>query len=176
MKRVASHFVVLAPEDIRRNAVMELDDNSVLTQVFGLNDAHVEASYTQFFDGIISAPVVSMSSHCEADKILELTANYHFIDFSKEIPTKEIIPNGKPLIIDFGTENPLQINALLPKLPIVLSAFSVFEIISACVFYPALLLTETSPLEIGVRTSLIIWQNADLVNKTFTEKTNIRSL
>jgi len=176
MKRMASHFVALAPDDIRRNAAVELDGHGVLTNIFDLNDGHVESAHTLFYDGIISAPVVSISSHCVADKILELTDNFHFVDFTKEIPTKEIIPNGKQLIIDFGTENPLEINALLPKLSIVLSAFSVFEIVSACVFYPALLLTETSPLEIGVRTSLIIWQNADLVNKTFTEKTNIRSL
>ncbi len=176
MKRVASHFVVLAPEDIRRNAVVELDDNSVLTQVFDLNDSHVESAHTLFFDGIISAPIVSLSSHVDEDKIIELTTNYHFIDFSKEISTKEILPNGKPLLIDFGTEIPLEINAILPKLSIVLSAFSVFEIISACVFYPALLLTGSSPLEIGVRTSLIIWQNADLLNKTLIEKTNISSL
>ncbi len=176
MKRVASHIVVLAPDDIRRNAVVELDDNGVLTRIFDLNDANVESSHTLFFDGIISAPVVSISSHCVADKILELTTNYHFIDFTKEIPTKEILPNGKPLLIDCGTENPLEINALLPKLSIVLSAFSVFEIISACVFFPALLLTNAAPLEIGKCTSLVIWQNADLVNKTLTEKTNISSL
>ena len=176
MKRVASHFVVLAPDDIRRNAAVELDGHGVLTNIFDLNDSHVESAHTLFFDGIISAPIVSLSSHVDEDKIIELTTNYHFIDFSKEIPTKEIIPNGKPLLIDLGTENPLEINAILPKLSIVLSAFTVFEIISACIFYPALLLTGSSPLEIGVRTSLIIWQNADLVNKTLTEKTNISSL
>ena len=176
MKRVASHFIVCSPHDIRRNAVVELDDNGVLTQVFDLNDSHVEAAHTLFYDGVISATVMSMGFHFEADMILEMTDNFHFIDFTKEIPTKEILPNGKPLLIDFGTENPSEINSLLSKLSPYVTAFTVFDLVSACVSYPALLLDHSAPLQAGKFTPLIIWQDVDLVNKKITEKTKVSFL
>ena len=176
MKRVGSQLCFCSPELILRRMAVEQNDENTITRIFSLDDGIVESANTLFFDGILSAEIVSLKQSGSIRLSEKHIDDYQYIDISEEIPTKEITPGSKPLILDFGTDSPLKINKLLTQLTPVLSSFSIFEIIAACTFYPALALNKTSKLCINATTRLLLWENVDLVNKRITLQTCIRGI
>jgi hypothetical protein len=176
MKRVGSQLCFCSPELILRRMAVEQNDDNTVTRIFSLDDGIVESANTLFFDGILSAEIVSLKQSGATHLSEKLMVDYQYIDISEEIPTKEIAPGSKPLILDFGTDSPLQINESLAQLAPLLSTFSVFEIIAACTYYPALALNKTGELCENRTTQLLLWQNVDLVNKRITLQTRIRKI
>lgn len=176
MKRVGSQLCFCSPELILRRMVVEQNDENTITQIFSLDDGIVESANTLFFDGILSAEIVSLkqsSANYLNEKFID---SYQYIDISEKLPTKEIIREPKPLLLDFGTDSFVQINKLLTQLTPALSSFSIFEIIAACTFYPALAMNKTGKLCENRNTRLLLWENVDLLNKKITAQTCVKEM
>jgi hypothetical protein len=176
MKRVGSQLCFCSPALILRRMAVEQNDENTITRIFSLDDGIVESANTLFFDGILSAEIVSLKQSGATLLSEKVMDDYQYIDISEEIPTKEIASGSKPLILDFGTDSFLQINESLAQLAPLLSTFSVFEIIAACTYYPALALNKTGELCENRTTQLLLWENVDLVNKRITLQTRIRKI
>lgn len=176
MKRVGSQLCFCSPALILRRMAVEQNDDNTVTRIFSLDDGIVESANTLFFDGILSAEIVSLKQSSATHLSEKLMVDYQYIDISEEIPTKEIASGSKPLILDFGTDSPVQINKSLAQLAPSLSSFSIFEIIAACTYYPALLLNKIGKLCENRTTQLLLWENVDLVNKRITLQTRIRKI
>ncbi len=174
MFRASSHFIFCSPEQILRQSVVEQNADKQITRLFSLNERTAETSHTLFFDGIISGDFFSIKQHNPKLKMAEFTSDYHYLDFSGEIPLQVIEPLGKPLILDFGTTDVAHITAKLTELYPFISLFSIFEIIAACTYYPAIFLNRPAELSPNRLTKLILWENTDLVNKHITPHTRIR--
>jgi len=171
--RVASQLTFCSPLEILRRTVVEQDDQKLVTRLFSLDECNVESAQTLFFDGIISAEIISLKENNA--EVNEVMANYQYVDVSQTIPTK-IIAVEKPLLLDFGTHSTEKTNQLLKQLVPALSAFSIFEIIAACTYYPGLVLGKAGALVSGRNTQLILWEGVDLVNKQIKENTRIREI
>jgi hypothetical protein len=173
MTRVASHFTFFSPDQILRQSVVEIDDHQVLTAVFSLESQQVESAQTLFYDGIISKGVVSLKQQISPTNIPDLVAGYQYIDLSTR-PLRDVIhPSPMPLILDFGTSVPEELNPLLQFYFPLLKQFTMFEIIAATVYYPALLMGLECSLKVGISNALILWKGVDLVNKKQTQTTAI---
>ena len=176
MIRVASQLMFCSPDQILRQTVVEQGDNQVLTRLFSLESQQVESARTLFCDGIISMGVVSIKQQIVSTEIAELVANYQYVDLSSPLLSLPFTPSNDPLILDFGTTESGEINSLLQLYYPQLKAYSIFEIIAACVYYPALLLGRQCQLDVGVATELHLWQGVDLVNKQLTEQAAIQGI
>jgi len=176
MKRVGSQLCFCSPALILRRMAVEQNDENTITRIFSLDDGIVESANTLFFDGILSAEIVSIKQSGATHLSEKLFDDYQYIDISEELPTKEIAPVTKPLLLDFGTDSLLKINKLLAQLAPFISSFSIFEIIAACTYYPALALNKTGELCENHATRLLLWENVDLLNKRITKRTHIREM
>lgn len=176
MRRIASQLCFCSPELILRQAVVEQNEQNTVTRIFSLNDGIAESAKTLFFDGILSAEIISLKESTSNNITDRLIENYHYIDITKEPTTQTTFATPKPLLLDFGTSSPLKINHLLTQLTPILTNYSIFEIIAACTFYPALTLNRIGELSENRTTKLLLWENVDLVKKMITEKTSIREI
>lgn len=176
MTRVASQFTFCSPEHILPRMVVEQDEQNLVTRLFSLDGNQVESAQTLFFDGILSGEIVSVKKNISPTEIAQLVMKYNYVDVTDRLPANDIISTGKPLLLDFGTTSSYEINYQFERLAPALSAFSVFEIIAACVYYPLLLLGQPAILSEKCRTKLMLWENVDLLNKRITEHTRIRQM
>jgi len=173
MIRVASQLTFCSPQEILRRTVVEQNEESIITGLFSLDNSSVESAHTLFYDGIISAGFVSIKQ--QVGEFKDLLSDYNYIDLSID-KKAEIIKQNKPLILDVGTNTTEQINQLLPLIAPALSDFTIFEIIAACSYYPAVVLGITASLGVGQNTELLLWENSDLVEKRITKRTQIRKI
>lgn len=173
MMRVASQLIFCSPDDIRRRTVIELDAQQTVTHLFSLDESPVESAQTLFYDGILSAEIISVKENGAHSE--NLVAHYNYVDLSSGIST-EISRTEKQLILDFGTSSPEKINKHIAELTGILPAFSTFEIIAACCYFPALALGKTAALSTNRKATLLLWENTDLVNKKLTGQTRIRKI
>ncbi|MDP4239084.1 MAG: hypothetical protein Q8904_06380 [Bacteroidota bacterium] len=176
MIRIGSQLTFCSPEKILRRAAVEQDGQNFITNFFSLDDGIVEPAHTLFYDGILSAEIVSVKQSADISQISNLLMDYRFLDLSESIPPGEIGRTDKPLVIDIGTTSADKFNPLLPHLALALSAYSIFEIIAACTYYPALLLGRTAGLAVGRRSRLLLWEHADLIKKELTPDTRVREM
>ena len=176
MIRVGSQLAFCSPNSILQRMVVELDDQHCVERIFSLDDGNVESAETLFYDGILSSGIVSLKQNISGESISKLINGYQYIDFSEHLFTLDIKLNDKPLIIDLGTDLPDKINNLLPRLSFGMPSLSVFEIIAACTFYPALLIGRPPGLIEDQCPNLILWENVDLINKKITVNTRIREM
>ena len=176
MIRVASQLAFCSPNTIRQRMVVELDDQNCIKCIFSLDDGNVESEETLFYDGILSSGIVSLKQNISGENISKLINEYQYFDFSENLFTLDIKLTDKPLIIDLGTDLPDKINNLLPRLSLGMPSLSVFEIIAACTFYPALVIGRSPGLTEGQCINLILWENVDLINKKITVNTRIREM
>src|SRR5665647_775740 len=102
--------------------------------MFCMDDNQVESANTLFFDGIMSAEIISTKKTKSPEEIAQLAVDYNYIDVSNQLSTHSVKPNDKLLLIDFGTSLPVEINRQLAYLIPALSAFSIFDIIAACTY------------------------------------------
>ena len=155
---------------------MEQDDHQVITRLFCLDDGNVEASQTLFFDGIISAEIVSLKQNVRVESFQGHLKDFQYLDLSGDIPSFRIQKRDKPLVVDFGTNSPKIINILIHLLVPIISEFSIFDIIAGCTYYPSLLLGRTAGLDENMKIKLILWENVDLIKKVITSETCIREI
>lgn len=171
--RIASQLTFCSPQELLKRTVVEQNQQGVITGLFSLDNNLVESSRTLFFDGIISAEIISLKAN--SNDYAALISDYHYVDLANDLPAK-IIPSDKPLILDFGTDSPVLINRFLESLVSALDAYSIEEIIAACTYYPALLLETEARLCINRKTGIVLWEGTDLVNKLITTNTRIRKM
>jgi hypothetical protein len=172
MKRAASQITFCSPDKILRRNVVELNELGVISGFFSLDDNHVESSQTLFYDGIISAEIMSFKEQASTTENL---SEYNYYDLSDKLPTS-IEATERPLILDFGTNTNKEISTKLQSMAPALEVFSIFEIIAACCYFPAEALGKEASLEISHETKPILWEKTDLVNKRITDQINIRDL
>jgi hypothetical protein len=144
---------------------LEIDEQNKITKLFSLDDGKVESSQTLFFDGILSSEIVSLKQNMPVREISARLINYQYYDFTESFPSSKIKLTNKPLLLDFGTNSPDNINKLFPVLFQVLSDFSIFDIIAAFTYYPSLLLEKEAGLAVNYSTGILLWENVDLVGK-----------
>ncbi len=173
MIRVASQLTFCSPEKILRRTVVERDNQNRITQLFSLDESPVESAQTLFFDGIISAEIVSLKQNIPSDKIPEIVKRYNYIDISGDVFQINLV-SEMTLILDFGTNSMEEINSKLAKLSIELSNIPVFDLIAACVYFPAVLIGKEAELRINRQTDLVLWENVNLPEKQLTLKSRIR--
>lgn len=176
MTRVGSQLTFCSPELILKNAVVEQDVQNKVVRLFGLNDNSVESANTLFFDGILSAEIVSLKQILKAEIPKNILDRFHYIDFSGNSTPKKIATSDKPLILDFGTTSTSEINKFINHQTSFLEKFGIFQIIAACTYYPLLAIGLPAQLCENRITNLILWENIDLVNKRFTTGTRIRNV
>ena len=176
MTRVGSQLTFCSPQRILRRTVVEKDEQNIITRFFSLDDGNAESEQTLFFDGIISAGIISIKQNIPVLNPENFISNYNYFDLSENLSVSEIIPTDKPLVLGFGTVTTNEINKLLPQFTLALKAFSIYEIIAAYTFYPALMLGQKAGLVENMHTRLLLWENADLVNKCLTFSTKIRDV
>ena len=176
MIRIGTQLTFCTPEKILRRTAVELDEQNVITHLYNLDDGNVEPSQTLFFDGILSAGIVSVKQHAGMEETSHLLQDYQYLDVFGQIPSTVIKQTGKPLILDFGAKLPNEINVLIPFLASALPEFSIFDIIAACTYYPSLILGWAAGLTENTRSKLILWENVDLIEKKLTFNTFIREI
>lgn len=174
LHRFASQYVFCSPSQILNRAVVEHDENNMVTRIFSLNDGNVEPAQTLFFDGILSVGIVSIKLNSQLVDVAQIADNYNYIDIFALQPNQKIIPTNKPLLLDFGSENCEVINLQLAQLATALIDFSVFDIIAACTYYPSLFLNFASTLQVNQGSKLQLWESVDLINKKINHHTRIR--
>ena len=165
MIRVGSQLTLCSPDKILRRTVVEQDERNMITGIFNLDDLNVEPSNTLFFDGILSAEIISLKQHIPIERIAEKLRNYQYLDLSTDNSLSGFIRSKKPLIIDPGTDSIEKLNSQFSRLVGVLSDCSIYEVIAACTYYPALLLEIPCELAVNRITGLLLWENVDLLNK-----------
>ena len=162
MKRFCSQFVFCSPEKILRQAVVEQNESGTITDLFLLSSRHSESAHTLFVDGILSAGIVSLKLQLPPEKLTSIQNSNQYIDLSSGILPDDTTPNEK-LILDFGTNSIVEINQTLRFAFPFLMRLSVFDIISACVYRPALFLEQEAELVQGMKTNLLQWKGANPV-------------
>jgi hypothetical protein len=174
MLRIASQYTFCSPQKILKRMVVEQDEKNVVKRLFSLDDSSVESSQTLFFDGVISMGFVSLKQNLPSLNIALLLDVYNYIDLTTVSTSKAIIPNEKPLLLDFYSNNPDDINQLLPQLTTLLAHFSLFEIIAASTYYPLYFMKQPAILDVNHIGKLLLWEGVDLHNKKITENTRVR--
>jgi hypothetical protein len=103
-------------------------------------------------------------------------SEFQYVDLSGCSDIVIDLNSDKNLILDFGTCDISFINSKLKYYAQFLSRFSLNDIISACTYYPALVLGKPSELIENECFKLIVWDGFDLVNKKFTNRTSVKNL
>ena len=155
--------------------VVERDEKNLVTRLFSLDESPVESAQTLFFDGLISAEIVSLKRNIPSEKITEITKDYNYIDISGDIFSTSWV-SQKPLILDFGTKSIEEINLKLAKLADDLSSIPVFDLIAACVYYPTVLIGKEPEIKVNKKTNLVLWENVNLPEKRLTSNSRIRKI
>lgn len=175
MIRFSSQLVFCSPQQILRRTVIEQNENNTIARIFSLDESIAESAQTSFFNGIISSGIVSIKQ-LSGDTRVQLNSDYQYVDFSESIPEKQIVPSGKPLILDFGSNNTDEINRKFSVLASILVNFSIVDIIAAVTYYPAIISGKTNSIQENNSTRLLLWENIDFSNNRLMEKTRIRFL
>ena len=108
-------------------------------------------------------------------ELIKIREEYNYIDCTIVNSDIELLPN-KRLIVDFGTEEPEKINTLLQKNYKSFECISLFNFISATVYYPSLLTHLNTGLELNKTADLILWEPVDFGNKKIKSNTQIRKI
>lgn len=176
MIRFGSQLTFCSPERILKRSFVELDEQDTISGIFSLENGIVESAQTLFYDGILSAEIVSLKQNIIWKQNENSLKDFQYYDFSEIHSFEEIFKTDKPLVLDFGTNSPAKINNILPYLTRALDSFSIFDIIAACSYYPSLLLGKTAGLIERNKAKLILWENVDLIQKRLTIDTSIRQI
>ncbi len=175
MNRFASQLIFCSPHQILRRTVVEQDENKMITNLIPFDSQVAETSNTLFYDGILSAGITSLKQSLTQSDLAKYTQYYQYIDIKNGVHF-EVNHSEKPFILDFGTTDVDKINPLLSKISGSLATFTIFEIIAACVYYPAIILGKPAELSENFKTDLILWKNIDLVNKKITNLSKLINL
>ena len=172
--RVASQLTFCSPQQILRRTVVEQDELKIINAIFSLDESSVESAHTLFYDGILSAEVISISQLAKETDLSDSLRKFEYLNMTNSLPTNIIQKTEKLLVLDFGINAIDEINSKLTILAPLLETYSVLEIIAACTYYPAILCGINPILAENRKTDLLLWENVDLVNKRITPETKIR--
>ena len=173
--RVSSHLLFCEPDKILRQSVVERNKDQCITAIFSLTNNQAESANTLFYNGLISTKVVSLKLKLTIEELIKIRNEYNYIDCTIVNPDIKLLPN-KRLIVDFGTEEPEEINFLLQKKYKSFECISLFNFISATVYYPSLLTHLNTGLELNKTADLILWEPVDFANKHLKSNTRIRKI
>ncbi len=176
MKCFASQLIFSSPEQIFRSSAIKLNSDGLISNIYNLMDLQVESANTLFVDGIISPEIISVKLNLNILCQSNYRSDFNYFDLSEEIENLQFTISEKPLVLDFGNDSIVEINKKLKILSPLLSSFSIFDIIAACVYYPALILGLQPTLIENRKTDLLIWQELDLVNKKLRANSHITLL
>lgn len=165
MKRVSSQLIYCSPGKLLRNSVVEQDEDGNIIHFFDLQAQQSETAQTLFFDGIISAEIISLKQYLSAEQIVELTEKYNYINIADNDLTG--IPNfsDKPFVLDFGTNNITTINNILKNRNRFFVHFNAFQLIAACSYLPIEILNLPLKIQFGQKPNLLLWQGFDISSK-----------
>ena len=173
MKRFCSQLTFCAPDKVLKQAIIEQNQENVITAILSLSELRSETSHTLFLDGIISTEIISLKEHLSPADLHNIKETYQYVDLSgidTNIHIDVSHSHNKPLIIDFGTSATETINKYLKNSFPFLYKFPAIEIIAACTYYPSLITHQPFKIEIGEKANLILWKGINLVNKEITGK------
>lgn len=173
MIRVASHFCFCRPNLILKSVIVEQNEDKSINSLFNLDEGNVEAANTVFHSGILSGEIISLKSRLDKHELDSISKEYQYIDLSETIT--DYITDKKKLIIDFGTNDSIQINRILKQV-FIKTKFPIFEFIAACTYYPAIVLNTKTNIEANNKVNLLLWEGVDLINRKTTEVTQITNL
>lgn len=165
MKRYSSQLVLSSSGTLQPRTVVQFDQTNTVTDVFNLDKGQVEPSHTVFLDGVLSAQILSLKMHLSDAVLKTNTIGYCYIDVSDFNTITFNINQRIPLIIDFGTENLISINSLLPTLASKFPQLSVDDLIVASTLNPAKVLGIRNVLDLGVKTRLYQWMGLNLPDR-----------
>ena len=174
MTRSASQLLFCSPSEILWGVVVERDDLNIITRIFRVDENPVESAQTLFFDGIISGEIVSLKQNVSNEDLTYKIKDYNYVDISIGVP--DIKRTDKPLLLDFGIDSFDEINSRLTLYAAAFADISMFDLIAACVFYPALAIQRNADLAVGRQSELLLWENSDLLNKRFTPAVRVRKI
>jgi hypothetical protein len=175
MIRAGSQLIFCSPDEIRRKSVVELNDQNIITRIFSLNEANAEPEHTLFFNGILSAEIISLKQNTGSVSMV-LLKDSMYLDLSMGVRSNVKRQKNKQLILDFGTNSPEIINILLPHVIPFLKEFSIMEIIAASTYNPSLLLGRSAGLKENNSAGIILWENVDMTKMSLLFSTRIREI
>ncbi len=84
MKRVAANRILLDAETLLLNAVVELDDNGVVRNIFELSKCYSEPAGTRFYNGLITT-FVPKEQRIVGRSVRDLVENALAVGYSEKI-------------------------------------------------------------------------------------------
>jgi len=173
MRRISSSFLLISPTNIVQNHVIELKSEGVVNQLIDIEKQIAEPAQTLYYNGIISAEIVSLRSHFSQNEINELSLTYNYINISNLSTESCVELNENPLVIDFETNNLKEISQIINNRKNVFSKLNVFQLISACTYYPIQILDLQKQIRVSNRPELVLWNVIDLINKRINDRIHL---
>ena len=164
MRRIFCQQIFSSPDRILRNTVVEQDNQNKITNLIAIENQIAETSHTLYCDGIISSEIISVALNLETEDI-NITTDFQYVNLNSTNSDKLIIPEKKPLLIDFESNDLSRINTILKDKIFLLENFSIMTIIAACTFYPNSYLKLSKELKLSHQTQLLLWKRFDLTKE-----------
>ena len=173
MRRISSPFLLISPTSILQNHVVELNSEGVVSQLIDIEKQIAEPAQTLYYNGIISAEIVSLQNHFTPQEINELSLTYNYINISNLSTDSCVKLNENPLVIDFETNNLNEISQIINNRKNVFSKLNVFQLISACTYYPIQILDLQKQIRVTNCPELVLWSGIDLINKRINDRIHL---
>lgn len=173
MRRISSQFILISPTSILQNHVVELNSEGAVCQLIDIVKQIAEPAQTLYYNGIISAEIVSLRSHFSTKEINELSLTYNYINISNLSTESCVELNENPLVIDFETNNLNEISQIINNKKNVFSKLNVFQLISACTYYPIQILDLQKQIRVTNCPELVLWSGIDLINKRINDRIHL---
>lgn len=175
MKRFASQWLLCPDLAVLKNNMIEVADDDVIVRVADLHGQNSETAGTVFLNGVIAPGIISLLQRKVPDSLVIITGKtlFRIVDGQFE----SVFPGTKDdFILDFGTENPQEVNVLLRNNLAFLKSFSLEKLIHACTFAPAAFVQGDISIVAGAQIKLTAWENVDFINHRLTENTRVCNL
>jgi hypothetical protein len=170
MKRIAAHYLYINPCIQLKNAALEIEDCGTINRHFFLNEENVETYNTEFYTGFIAPAFVSPKIPKE-----EISNDFIYInDFEiKTLPTLGIY---QEFIFDFENKDLREISQILWHLQQLIPQATIFDFINWCSYFPEKLINKEPGIKKGKKTEIYLFEDINLLEKKFTERTKIRKV
>ncbi len=173
MRRISSQFILISPTSILQNHVVELNSEGVVCQLIDIEKQISEPAQTLYYNGIISAEIVSLRNNFSPKEINELSLTYNYINISNLSTESCVELNENPLVIDFETNNLKEVSQIINNKKNVFSKLNIFQLISACSYYPIQILDLQKQIRVSNSPELVLWNGIDLINKRINDRIHL---
>ncbi len=162
MKRYFCQRIICSQNETVLNTVLEIDDNGIISRLIPFKDLTVETSSTIALNGIIAPEIFSIETRNERrPENTKHTENFNYQRLDTENDLQLSANNGKPLILDCGSELVSTVNSILQKHKDILSNIDLFEVIKAFTVYPAVALNQENEIKQGNPIKLTLWPSPE---------------